>query len=282
MRHSLLLLLLLPLGRLHAQSVSDVLPGLTADVKAFGAARTDGARDSISQLIGAGVDALLHANDVFKADLQHLPLSRVDAPDGKFRLITWNIPYSNGTHTYEGRLLVQEADRRVVYHLKEGDPQAGIPLTRKLGTSDWFGALYYTVIPCKVGKRTYYTLLGWKGHDKLETRKVIDVLSFPKEVPTFGADLFDDGRAKHTRKVFGYNAQGSMSLRYEPQNAAIVFNHLAPIQQEFASKPELLGADLSFDAYVWHKQEWHLLRDVDARNMDRERPSKRPPPAPRP
>lgn len=280
MRLSITLSFLLVAASGSAQKVSEFLPDLIATVKTFNDARTDARRDSLSERINAGLHLVLQADDAFKADLTSLPLSRVDAPDGKFRLITWNVPYEDGTFSFHGLLAVQDENREVVHELHDHDTHPTLPLTKKLAPANWFGALYYTVIPNTIGKRTYYTLLGWRGHSLIETRKVIDVLTFNGPTPTFGATIFDDGKLKHSRKIFGYNAQGSMSLKYDAPNKAIVFNHLAPIQQEFAGKPELLGADLSFDAYVWYRNEWRFLRDVDARNMDLTRPSKRPPPAP--
>jgi hypothetical protein len=250
---------------------------ITTHLKALTEATQDAQRDSLGALVKADLRAILDRDDAMSADLSDIPMSRVDAPDGKFRLLTFNLPYANGTHRYEGMLVVRDKNRQVLYELRDMTENIATPLSKKLGPDNWYGALYYTVIPPQ-DKTNYYTLLGWKGHSNVETRKVIDVLSFNGPVPTFGAPVFAEGKVKHFRKVFGYGFQNSMSLKWDAVNKGIVLDHLAPIKPEFEGKAALMGPDLSFDAYVPYKGKWSLLRDVDVRNMQLTKPSKRPPP----
>ncbi len=251
----------------------------TALIRVLGAlteATRDIERDSLNVRIKTHLRHLLEADDAFTADLDSVPMSRVDAPDGKFRLLTWNIPYSDGTHLYEGFLLVQDRARRVLYELRDMTEKITNPLSKKLGPDNWYGALYYTVIAPQEKGNKYYTLLGWKGHSRVETRKVIEVLSFSGPTPVFGAPVFTEEKSKHFRKVFGFGSQNSMSLRWDGTNKGIVLDHLAPIKPEFQGNAALMGPDLSFDAYVPYKGKWAFLRDVDARNMQLTAPSKRP------
>jgi hypothetical protein len=67
-----------------------------------------------------------------------------------------------------------------------------------------------------------------------------------------------------------------MSLKWDAENKGIVLDHLGPLRPEFEGKPELMGPDLSFDAYVWYRGRWSYLRDVDARNMNIAPPPRRP------
>lgn len=249
-------------------------------VKALNDAGSDARKDSLSDVLKKQLRALLDADNAFELDLTPLPLSRVDAPDGKFRLITWNIPHADGSHGFEGLLLVKDPKRRVLYELRDMTGKITTPLSKKLTPENWYGALYYAVIPPQTKKGDYYTLLGWKGHSAVETRKVIEVLSFKGSVPTFGAMIFDEGKTRDVRKVFAYNFQNSMSLKWDAENKGIVFDHLTTEDPTFAGQAALTGPDLSFDAFVWYKGRWTFLRDVDARNMNITRPSKRPATAP--
>lgn len=254
--------------RSTAQSIPEQVGVLSTRLEALSGAFDDAARDSLNTLVHSGVHALLGAPGAMQADLKELPMARVDAPDGRFRLLTWNTVRADGGFTYHGVMLVQEAQRTVLYDLVDRTATITEPGRRKLDAASWYGSLYYAVIPRKVRDRTYYTLLGWKGVSAVETRKVIDVLSFNGPVPAFGANLFDDGRQRPLRKVFAFNAQVTMSLKWEPENEAIVFDHLSPLRPELEGRPEFAAPDMSFDAYVWHKNAWRYLRDVDARNMD--------------
>lgn len=220
---------------------------------------------------------LLEADDAFTADLNDLPMSRVDAPDGKFRLLTWNVGYNDGSCRFEGLLLVQDKRRRVLYELRDMTERITNPSSAISAPDNWYGALYYTVIPVKNGGKVWYTLLGWKGYSKVETRKVMEVLSFKGGTPQFGAPVFGEGKVRHAREVFGFNFETSMSLKWEAANQRIVLDHLSPMKPEFAGQGAFMGPDLSYDAYTWQKDHWAFQRDIDARQMDQNKPWHKPP-----
>ncbi|MBK9759060.1 MAG: hypothetical protein IPO90_03560 [Flavobacteriales bacterium] len=249
---------------------------ITGQIKYLSEATRDPQCDSLGDAIKANLRILLEQDDAMTADFSDIPISRVDAPDGKFRLFTFNVPYANGTQRFEGILLVQEKSRRVVYELQDKTDKIITPLSKKLTPENWYGAVYYAVVPPQSKKSTYYTLLGWKGYSNVESRKVIEILSFNGPIPSFGAQVFSEGKLKHFRKVFGFGFQSSMSLKWDDANKGIVFDHLAPAKPEFEGKAAFMGPDLSFDAYVPYKGKWSYLRDVDARNMQLTKPSKRP------
>ncbi len=250
---------------------------VNAHLAALMKASADPVRDSLSLVLKRELRTILEADDAFTADLSDLRISRVDAPDGHFRLITWNIPYTDGHHGYEGLLLVRDKRRRVLYELRDMTPRIGSPTTVELSPENWYGALYYEVVPTTSGGKQYYTLLGWKGYSTVETRKVIEVLSFKGGVPRFGAPLFGEGRSKRQREVFGYSFQASMSLKWDARGSRIVLDHLSPSRDDLAGQAAFLGPDLSYDAYVWDKGHWVFQRDVDARDLDLSKPWNAPP-----
>jgi hypothetical protein len=261
------------------QETADLLDphaALVRSAKGLQSAQRDGQRDSISATIKKQLRAVLEADDGMTADMTDVPMSRVDAPDGKFRLVTWNVPYADGSHLFEGFLLVQDKRRQVLYELRDMTSKIENASFKMLGPDYWYGALYYTVVPVKRGGKTWYTLLGWKGQSNVETRKVIEVLSFKGAVPQFGAPLFGDSRVKRTREVFGFSFQSSMSLKWEQAFNRIVLDHLSPMKPEFAGQAAFMGPDLSYDAYVWEKDHWLYQRDVDVRE-DQSRPWNKPP-----
>lgn len=242
---------------------------------------SDAERDTISESLKRELERILQRDDAFTLDLGALPISRVDAPDGTFRLLTWNVLRSDGSHRYEGWLLARNGKKVKLHALSDGTTKLPAPESPELGSDRWYGALYYQVIPVKKGAKTYYTLLGWKGYSRVETRKVIEVLHFKGEQVRFGAPLFGSGRVKANRKVFGYSFQASMMLRHDPANARIVLDHLSPARADMEGQWAFYGPDLSYDAFVWDKDHWRFERDVDARNMQRDgRPFNAPPPGP--
>ncbi|MEO8067218.1 MAG: hypothetical protein ABI599_05960 [Flavobacteriales bacterium] len=232
--------------------------------------------------------AALQAGDGFTRDFSGVPLSRVDAPDGKFRLFTWNIPLADGSHRFEGLMLVRDRSKTAVVELHDGTAALGTPERSEQGPERWYGALYYTVVPVKKGGKTFYTLLGWKGYSKVETRKVVEVLSFKGNAPRFGAELFDaleakgkPARVRKSRLIFGFNFQLSMSLKWDAANARIVCDHLSPSRPDLEGQWPFHGPDMSYDAYVWEKNHWAYQRDIDARGTGRDgKPWNRPPSEP--
>ncbi len=68
-----------------------------------------------------------------------------------------------------------------------------------------------------------------------------------------------------------------MSLKLDPSEQRIVFDHLSPTKPELAGQPAFNGPDLSYDAYRWEKGQWLFQRDVDARDLDMTKPWNAPP-----
>jgi hypothetical protein len=274
--------LLLALSQ-NAVAQSEHKSAAIAHAKALQAAATDMERESINASMKLALRKVLDADDGLSVNLDDLPLSRVEAPDGSFRLITWNLPKADGSYAYEGLLLARSSKLTSLYELR--DMTAGInnPELAELGPEKWYGALYYQVMPIKKGGKTMYTLLGWKGHSAVETRKVIEVLSFRGGKPRFGAPLFGKGKLKEHRRVFGFAAQASMMLHADPERGRIVLDHLSPLHADMAGKGALMGPDMSFDAFVWDKGQWRYERDIDLRDPSRDsKPFKAPPAPPRP
>ena len=246
-------------------------------------AEVDAARDSLNASLKAAVREVLEADGALSADLTALPLSRVDAPDGTFRLITWNVPYADGHHGYEGLLLMKERRGTSLYELRDQTRGIDPPELAELGPEKWFGAVYYAVVPVKRGGKTWYTLLGWKGHSRVQTHKVIEVLSFRGGKPRFGAPLFGEGRLKQQRVVFRYGFQVTMALRPVPGADRIVLDHLSPSRADLEGQYAFYGPDLSYDAYQWDGRSWVFERDVDAKDLERSgKPWNAPPKAPGP
>ncbi len=253
-------------------------PQLKQRVEALAAAITDAARDSLSGMLKNDLRTVLESDSAFTCAFADVPLSILSPPDARFRMVTWNVPRTDGTHRFEGLLVVQEPRRRVLFELRDMTERITNPALVELGPDNWYGALYYQVIPVRKGGRTYYTLLGWKGHSAIETRKVIEVLSFRGAVPRFGAPFFGEGRVKQHRVVFAYSFQATMSLSWDAAASRIVCDHLSPMRPDLEGQFAFYGPDLSYDAYVWDKDGWVFQRDIDARDLRRnDRPWNAPP-----
>jgi len=201
----------------------------------------------------------------------------VMSPDRAFRIINWNVPLSDYSHHFEGFVLfpLQSKTGKISYErLKYSGKKMQKPETKYLDADQWTGALYYEIVPVKTGKKTIYTLLGWRGIDRLTSEKIIEVLDISGKTIRFGAPIFKMEKSNPKRLIFEYNAEVQMSLRYSPKDKMIVYDHLSPMQPGMEGNYAFYGPDLSFDALEWEKGKWVHRSNVDVR-MGRD-PVKRP------
>jgi hypothetical protein len=259
---------ILLLGTVQGQELDSLYARVGRHLRALPTS-SDVRQDSLDILIATDVRHLLERPDAGTLPMEALPMTRVDAPDGAFRLLTWNLPRNDGGHVFHGLLLHLTERGPVIHELKDQTSRIPSPEVPELSAERWYGALYYEVIPVKKGGRTLYTLLGWKGYSRAETRKVIEVLSFKGGKPRFGAPVFGKGRLKAMRKVYGFSFQVSMALRYDPDLGAIVMDHLSPSRADMKDQWAFYGPDMTQDAYFWHKGEWWFGADVDLRAPQR-------------
>jgi len=69
------------------------------------------------------------------------------------------------------------------------------------------------------------------------------------------------------RKVFGFSAQATMTLRYDKTMEGILLDHLSPSRADMEGQREFYGPDMTQDAYFWHKGEWWFGPDMDTRDL---------------
>jgi hypothetical protein len=234
---------------------------------------------------GATDSVRLQANSQFKSYLkeylrQHavpeknLPdslksVSLLVAPDKTFRIVSWIVPSTDQSHTSFFGFL-QRFDKKkgtsAVIELSDVSDTLQNPQSVRLKDGAWFGAVYYELVARKKSGKQYYTLLGWKGNNKLTTKKVIDVIWFSNDKVFFGYPHFKTGKTYQQRVIFEYTAAASMALRYEEKENLIVFDHLSVpsnIPSGEGNMAQFLGPDGTYDALEFKKGRWNLLKDIE-------------------
>jgi len=208
----------------------------------------------------------------YKFDSLGQYMGTMTSPDNEFRLFNWNFEKPNGEHMYFG-LVMRYDKRRERYIITElFDKSATLeklePEKKALDNRNWFGALYYHIIPFTKGSKTYYALLGWDGNNRLSKKKIIDVMAFSGSKIKFGFPIFrHEDRQWYRRVIFEYSAQATMSLKEYPTKKAtlIVFDHLSPSSKALKGHPEHLFPDGSFDSFQLDNGKWIFAMDPDAR-----------------
>lgn len=196
-------------------------------------------------------------------------VGKIVSPDKTFRIYNWNLAYSDGSYEYFG--IIQKYSKKhkrfIITELIDNSKNIINPEQLILTNDNWFGALYYSIIPVKSGKNTYYTLLGWDGNNDFTTIKLIDIVSFSRSgKPKFGKNIFVLGKTKKKRIIFEFSYLASMSLRYHEKNKMIIYDHLAPSSPKYEGRYQFYGPDFSYDALYFKNGKWNYQSDIDVRN----------------
>lgn len=196
------------------------------------------------------------------------PFSRLEMisiltdPDSTFRVFSWNIPLNDGSYLFYGSIQFRTPSGELkLLPLLDKTFEIENPQTEILSSDKWYGAQYYDIIPIKDS----YILLGWKGHSKDYTQKVIEILTIDEDSVQLGKAVFLENE-KWTRRVFNYTRQASMYLRYHPEEKQIYFDHIAPLKEELKGEYKYYGPDLSHDAYEIKNDKLEFKEDVELRN----------------
>jgi hypothetical protein len=191
-------------------------------------------------------------------------LSIVKSPDNKFRIFTWNLRNNKDSYRFYGVIQRNEEKGVKLLPLFDAGPLIKHPEDTIVDNNYWWGALYYKIIPVKVGNEINYTLFGWNGADKHSNKKVIDVLRFQEGAAIFGSPIFKVG-AKDImhRVVFEYsNDVQNMVLTYDAEKKYIIFDHLVPISPQAEGNYGLYFPDGSYDYFVFEKGYWMMKEQL--------------------
>lgn len=191
----------------------------------------------------------------------------LESPDGKVKIYNWNVPYEAGYHVFHCFLQYHTGDSILTFELNDESEKIENPEDSVLDENNWYGSLYYRIIP-KKGRfgETYYTLLGYDPNDYLTNKKVIDVLQFNKNnEPVFGATIFKNQRTVTKRIIFEYAEFATMTLQYHEEKDMIVYDHLSPSQPKYEGQYEFYGPDFSYDGLRFENGIWNTYFDLDLR-----------------
>jgi hypothetical protein len=202
-------------------------------------------------------------------------VSILKSPDNLFRIFTWNLVLANESFKYFGVIQMNPEmtakfkdtfNLRPIYPLIDRSDKIRNPLDTTVSNEHWYGCTYYKIVLTKEKKRTWYTLIGWDGNNKMSNKKIVDVLYFEANMPRFGAPVFDLKKKKpYKRLVFEFNNDATMLLRYEEKKKMITYENLAPPRAQDYGHPETYLPDGSYDVLLWKKGVWEkqpgILRD---------------------
>jgi len=201
-----------------------------------------------------------------------LTIGKITSPDNKIRIFSWNVEQDDQTQKYYG-FVVKNDDKNGVHTVIELiDNSFMLPMKTDevLDADNWYGALYYEIIPVEKSNKTYYTLLGWDGNSTMSNIKLIDVLYFSGNTVKLGTPIFKTADGLKRRVYMEHSEKTVMSLRWDGIHKRIIFDHLSPESPTMEGFYEFYVPDMSYDAYVFQNNKWVLMEDVIGVNVDTE------------
>lgn len=193
--------------------------------------------------------------------LQSVAIVRPD--DNKFRILTWQLAFDNGTYRYYGVIQMNQSEPQIFPLVDYGSFYEN-PDSIIVDHDRWIGALYYNIIPQMAGKKTYYTLFGWNANNVISNKKLIDILWFDDEgKPKLGYPIFQMMKGQSpTRIIFEYKKDAAMSLTYIPEELTIYYDHLVQLGGKETDFKFDQVPDGTLEGFVWKKGKWQQIEMI--------------------
>ncbi len=197
-------------------------------------------------------------------------ISRLYSPDSFFRIFTWQlvIPTINGnTIRQHGAIQMKTYDGSLKLYPLIDKSDVTINVADTIGNNyGWIGAIYYRIIQKRSGNQNYYTLLGYDENTISTSRKIIEVLNFLNDEPTFGGRYFsyeEDTlfKTSHSRYIMEFKKEAGPRLTYDEDLDLIIVEHLVSESNEPKKKWTLVG-DGDYEGFKWKAGKWVHVEKV--------------------
>jgi hypothetical protein len=194
-------------------------------------------------------------------------MSTIRSPDGAFRLFNWNVEDDNMMHKHYCYLIRPKRGNKENQVIQLFEDKITIPKKPEgmLSSRNWYGAIYYNIVPIKKGNKTYYTVFGYNGNDRSTNMKILDVFYFKGKTLRMGYPLFQESVNSPTylrRVFFEYSEKASITMNINPSYDAIVFDHLVPETPNLSGMYDFYIPDMSYDGYKWGAHAWIYQEDL--------------------
>ena len=218
-----------------------------------------------NKVFKTSLEEVLKLEGVFDYSFSKLKtLGTIKSDDNLLRFFNWNIEMDDHSQKYFCYILRKDKKRKKIYLSELVDNSLMLP-SRPDGVLDaknWYGALYYKIIPISKGSRTMYTLLGMDANNSMSNIKIIDVLYFTGNSPRLGNPIFKTNDGTLKRVFFEYSKKAYMSLKYEKECNRIIYDHLSPETPSMTGFYSYYVPDFSYDAFIFYKNKWVLQEAV--------------------
>jgi hypothetical protein len=220
-----------------------------------------------SQFTRTFVRALVTKNSFYYPFDSLESISKLYAPDSSFRIYTWQLVINDNVVRQHGAIQMRTYDGSLKLYGLIDKSDVTQKLSDTVGNQrGWIGAVYYKIIQKKSGTQNYYTLLGYDENNINTNRKIIEVLDFNGDEPTFGGRYFsfeEDTvfKSSVSRFILEYKKGAGARLNYDPEMDMIIYEHLISESNEPNKKWTLVG-DGDYEGFKWRSGKWVHIEKV--------------------
>lgn len=200
-------------------------------------------------------------------------VSTIKSPDGNFRIINWNIELSDLSHKYYCFLVKKKSNNDVeVIEFTDKSDQVFEPHPQKTFTNtNWFGCLYYKIVPVKKGAKTIYTMLAYDGNNDRSNIKFVEGMIFSGKRVKLGIPIIETNQGLQKRYFLEHSEKTIISLNHDPKRNMIVMDHLVPENEQLEGMYEFYVPCFSYDGLKFQNGKWVLEEDVVAVNKPQDK-----------
>jgi hypothetical protein len=194
-------------------------------------------------------------------------ISKLYAPDSTFKIFTWQMVINENIIRQHGAIQMRTYDGSLKLYPLIDKSDVTVNLTDTIGNNKgWIGAVYYNIIQTKSANQNYYTLLGYDENNIRSNKKIIEVLNFIYDEPTFGGRYFsfeEDSVFKTAigRYIMEYKKTDGPKLNYDREMDMIVVEHLVSESNEPNKKWTLVG-DGDYEGFKWKNGKWIHIEKI--------------------
>jgi hypothetical protein len=187
-------------------------------------------REEASLELQSNLETTLNLTGSYNYSFSNLRGVSIQQPEDKsFRIFTWQLYLDENHYQYRGFIQTKEGK---VYKLKDNSDDMRTVEFSVLKPENWYGALYYNIVPFNHQGQKMYMLFGYDAIDFYNKRKLLEVLYFDDAgKPKFGKDVIEIKDAfarkrKVKRFLLEYSSSVNVTLNYSKEQDLIIYDHL--------------------------------------------------------
>ncbi len=206
-----------------------------------------------------------------KLDTNSLPqnIVRLKLPNSNTELFSWQCELENNSFNYfcyvkfpNGRVIKLNREERNLNRIRN----------EEFDDHNWYGSIYYYIIPIKFGTDPYFVLFGFSQNSNKEKFKIIETLKFDGEriklgVPVFKLSEESGDEEIFRRQVIKYSSNANCQLQFESKDSLIVYDHIIHYQNPNNPEVDNYYPDGSYEALNYSNGVWSYISKMSTESM---------------